>query len=83
MHNHTGDFALFVNPQMTVEVMEKLKATFPQDREQTLEVLGSLTNRDLLFYSLGRTTGYSTAVASFHSTFAQPLTENRKADTDN
>jgi hypothetical protein len=57
MKNHTGDLALYADPRMTVEVIERLKATFPGDAGKTLEVLGSLTNRDLLFYSLGRITG--------------------------
>jgi hypothetical protein len=65
MNNHTGDFALYTNPKVALEVMEKLKAATPKQFsvEQTLAAFGALTERDLLFYELGRTNGLKEALA--------------------
>lgn len=55
-----------VNPQLTVEAMRNLKKAlatlFPEEqREKALESLGSLKNRDLIFYSLGKAVGIQAA----------------------
>jgi hypothetical protein len=70
MNNHTGNFALFTNPKLAQEALEELKTmTPPKDREATLEMLSNLSERDLYFYSLGKTVGVRKAVASFQATF--------------
>jgi hypothetical protein len=71
MNNDFNDFALFVDPRVALEVLEKLKAVIPEEsKEKILSSLGGLTHRDLLFYSIGKTTGMSMMLASFQSAFA-------------
>jgi hypothetical protein len=61
--------ALHNDPKMALEVMQELKACVPQEmRSALLDTLGSLTKRDLLFYSLGKYVGHCTASALFLST---------------
>jgi hypothetical protein len=70
------DFALFVDPHMALEVQDQLKAAIPEEhKEKILSILSSLTRRDLLFYSIGKTTGMSMMLASFQSAFHLTNTE--------
>jgi hypothetical protein len=65
------DLALYIDPEMALEALEKLKAAIPEEfKEQILSSIGGLTHRDLLFYSIGKTTGMAAILASFSSTFA-------------
>lgn len=60
MNNHTEQPALFVDPKTTMEMMQELKAHIPE-HEVTLSTLEGFTNRDLLFYALGKVCGLELA----------------------
>jgi hypothetical protein len=71
MSNFTGEPAFYANPKTVLEVMQKLKASVPEaDREVLLEAIGGLTQRDLLFYNLGRVVGHESAVTTVKAAFA-------------
>jgi hypothetical protein len=77
------DFASYIDPQMAQEAMGKLKAAIPEEsREATLASIGSLTHRDLLFYSIGKTTGMAIILTSFQSTFLPSCDYEQKGKTD-
>ena len=60
--------ALYTDPQLALEVMQKLKAVCPERlRDLLLQTINGLTGRDLLFYSLGRLDGINAAEAVFAS----------------
>ena len=81
MPNYTGDFALFSNPKLAVEIIENLKAnTDNEERERLLQALGGVTKRDLLFYSLGKCIGHQIAVDSFHLSFFGTTDEGQSHD---
>jgi hypothetical protein len=70
MKNFTGDPALYDNPNMALEVMQELKASAREEwRSDLLDTLGALTDRDLVFYSLGKAVGHQIAIDSFQSHF--------------
>jgi hypothetical protein len=71
--------ALYVNPKLALEVTQKLKASCPDEYKAFLqETFGTLTQRDLIFYSLGRLEGLNIAETSFCSRFGFPRDDAQK-----
>lgn len=55
-------------PQLALEVAQKLKAACPDMfKDKLQEVYGVITERDLIFYALGRLDGLNAAEASLRS----------------
>jgi len=52
--------ALYVDPKLALEVTQQLKAIYPdQLKDKLQDAYGVITERDLIFYSLGKKTGLS------------------------
>jgi hypothetical protein len=63
--------ALYVDPKLALAVMRELKASCPGEYKAFLqETFGPLTQRDLIFYSLGRYAGLNAAEALLRSRHA-------------
>jgi hypothetical protein len=74
MQNNNEKLALYADPKLALEVMRELKASCPDEYKALLqETFGPLTQRDLIFYSLGKYAGLQLAETSFCSTFGMPL----------
>jgi len=68
MYNQNEKPALYADPQLALEVTRELKAICPNEYKAMLqETFGTLTQRDLIFYSLGRLAGFHEAEISFRS----------------
>ena len=62
--------ALYVNPKLALQATQELKAICSEEQKVVLQdAFGVLTERDLLFYSLGRSVGLREAEVLFCSTF--------------
>jgi hypothetical protein len=68
MNNQNEKPALYADPQLALEVTRELKANCPNEYKAMLqETFGTLTQRDLIFYSIGRLAGLREAEVSFRS----------------
>lgn len=71
--NFTGNLALYSDPQMAIEVLRELKASVSEtQREAILALLSGITERDLLFYAVGKYVGCREASAAFCGSAALP-----------
>ena len=60
---HTGKPALYSDPAITMEVREALKASTKDDFDAMMRALEMLTERDLLFFALGKKAGLNQSAA--------------------
>lgn len=66
--------ALFVNPQLALEVTQNLKANCPEAYKDLLQdAYGVITERDLVFYLLGKSVASKRAIDSFVACYGKRI----------